>query len=316
MEITVLLTAIVKMGLMIGIGLFISKFIPLTADIKRFNVFLLVNVALPSLIVNGILHLAIDNELMMQILYLLGLSLLLHFLGITFFWLIGKLIKPHARQANEISMLSSLGNTGIIGIPLCTTLFGSKGALFAAVFDVGMAFSLWTLAVMILKQERSIKISNLKAMVNAPMIAIVSGLSIALSGWHVPEFIADFTGTLAKMTTPLAMIYIGMLFSSNIRSVKQIVSFKLALPVVFKLLAFPVLALLIIVAFAVPKELAQIIFIEASMPTATMAAIVFARYGADEPLALLATLISTIVSLLTIPLVVSLGKIFMLNRLF
>jgi hypothetical protein len=311
LETALLLTTILKMSLMIGIGLVLSRFVPLNGDIKKFLIFVLVNVALPCLILNGIIQLTIDSELMLQLFSVIGLSLFLHIAGVFIVWLAAKFIKAEASKAREISILSIVGNTGIIGIPLCATLFGPKGALFASVFDVGMAFTLWTVAVMVLSKDRTFKFSNLKSALNMPMLSVVVGLILAVAGLNTSEFLKDFTGTVAKMTSPLAMIYIGLLISSTWHTIKKSFSLHLIAPIFGKLVFFPVLALILTMMIGVPKGMAEVIIVEAAMPMATTVAIVFARSNADETFALISTLVSTVVSMLTIPLVIYTGRLFL-----
>jgi len=309
LEITLLLTSILKMSLMIGIGLIVPKFVALTADVKRFLIFILVNVALPSLIFNGIIQLKIDSELMVQIFSMIGLSLFVHIAGLSVAWFAAKSIKTLAHKAHEISLLSVVGNTGIIGVPLCASLFGPKGALFASVFDVGMSFTLWTIAVMVLKKDLKFNLASLRSVLNMPMIAVVAGLTIAVSGLNTSEFLKDVTGTLAKMTSPLAMIYLGSLISMSLPSIKQSLSLHLIPPIFGKLVFFPVVAAILTMVIGVPKEMAQVIIVESTLPMATTVAIVFARYHADETLALLSTLLSTVLSLVSIPLLVYLAHL-------
>lgn len=310
METALLTVTILKMSLMIGIGLLISKFVPLTGDIKRFLIFVLVNVALPCLILNGIIQLTIDGELMIQIFSMIGLSLLLHIVGVFIVWFAAHSGRIEANKAREISILSVVGNTGIIGIPLCATLFGPKGALFASVFDVGMAFTLWTVAVMVLGKERTFSISNLKSALNMPMISVVVGLIVALAGLNTSDFLKDLTGTVGKMTSPLAMIYIGLLISSVLPTLKRSFTLKLVAPMAGKLVFFPILAIILVLITGVPKGMAEVIIVEAAMPMATTVAIVFARSNADESFALISTLLSTVVSLLTIPMMIQIGRLF------
>jgi hypothetical protein len=174
-----------------------------------------------------------------------------------------------------------------------------------------MAFTLWTVAVMVLSKDRTFKFSNLKSALNMPMLSVVVGLILAVAGLNTSEFLKDFTGTVAKMTSPLAMIYIGLLISSTWHTIKKSFSLHLIAPIFGKLVFFPVLALILTMMIGVPKGMAEVIIVEAAMPMATTVAIVFARSNADETFALISTLVSTVVSMLTIPLVIYTGRLFL-----
>lgn len=226
--------------------------------------------------------------------------------------LLGKGLRRSESASRETAVLSTLGNTGIIGIPLCATLFGAKGALFAAVFDVGMATTLWTVAIAFLRQGERFRFSQLKSMVNMPIAAIAVGLTLALTGIRPPAFVMDVAGRMAAVTTPLAMIYLGLLISSTLNGVSEMWSPRLVPPIFGKLIVFPVFAAVLVTALQVPLELKSVIFVSAAMPMASTVAIVFAKGGADESFALIATLVGTLVSLITIPFVLYAGGFWIL----
>src|SRR5690606_12979168 len=121
--------------------------------------------ALPCLILGGVFQLTIDRQLFIQLSIIFVISVILNALGVTFGWMTAKALKFSTQKAREVAVLSGFGNTGFIGIPLCAALYGSEGALYAAVFDTGTAIMLWTLGTFVLQQDKQFKLANLKAMI-------------------------------------------------------------------------------------------------------------------------------------------------------
>ncbi|MGO4886327.1 AEC family transporter [Anaerobacillus sp. MEB173] len=301
MDLLLLLTTILKMTVIIAIGVFIGRKIPLTVDVKKLLIFILLNVALPGLIFTGIFQLNVEDNLLRLVFGLFFLSVCINVIGILLSFFMTKIFRVSGEESWQISVLSALGNTGLIGIPLCAILFGAKGAFFAAIIDTGMTFVLWTFGVMLLQGKSKMSLGLFKPLLNMPMAGIVIGLSMVMLNIQPPSFVLDVTGSLASLATPLAMIYIGMLIHTILKE-KTTVSIKtITIAVTIKLIIFPLLALLVVSFVPLPHDIVIILLVQATMPTITTAPIIFAKYHADEKTAAMVTIFSTISSLLTIP---------------
>src|SRR5699024_8996387 len=128
------------------------------------------------------------------------------------------LSSTHATKRGEIGFLSVLGNTGFIGIPLCVTLFGPEGALYAAIFDAVVDFTIWTVGVLILQNKCRLTIQSMISLLNAPLIAIVVSLLAAVLNIKPPGIFVLLTDHFASLAVPLAMFYIGIMIMTFDRS--------------------------------------------------------------------------------------------------
>jgi predicted permease len=308
MEFQTLQQSILIMAVIIGIGSLIGYRQPLTADSRQLVITIIINVAMPCIILDGIFQTAIDSQILTQIFVIFLVSVLLNCLGIFLGWAGARTLPLPAKKRRELAILSGLGNTGFIGLPLCAALFGPKGALLAAVFDAGVDFVLWTVGVMMLQEKGSFSLKGLKTLVNIPMIAIVAGLGSALIGFTPPEPVKQLFGTLAKIASPLAMMYIGMLIPLFLRGKTQVSLRLLSMPITFKLFLFPLLTAFLLSTFAMDTEISRVALIQVAMPTLTLASILFGRYAADEEMGAMTTVFSTLLALLTIPAVVFMGN--------
>jgi malate permease and related proteins len=309
MEMNTLLQSILLMAVIIGIGAVIGYRQPLAADSRQLMITIIVNVAMPCIILDGVFQTPIDDRLMLQIFVIFTISVLLNCLGILIGWLGARTLPLSAKKRRELAILSGLGNTGFIGLPLCAALFGPKGALLAAVFDAGLDFVMWTVAVMMLQEKGAFSLKGLKAMVNIPMMAIVVGLASAMTGLTPPEPVKQLAGTLAKLASPLAMMYIGMLLPLLLRNKPQVSLPLLGVPITFKLFVFPLSAALLLSVLHVDAEITRVAVVQVAMPTLAMASILFARYAADEEMGAMTTVFSTLLALLTIPAVLMVGSL-------
>lgn len=310
MEFQTLTQSILIMAIIIGIGSLIGYRQPLTAESRHLVITIIVNVAMPCIILDGIFQTPIDGNALTQIVSVFILSLLLNCLGIVIGWMGARTLPLASKKRREIAILSALGNTGFIGLPLCATLFGPKGALLAAIFDAGVDVVLWTVGVMLLQDRGSFSVKGLKTIINIPIIAIVAGLGSALIGFAPPEPVKQLFGTLSKLASPLAMMYIGMLLPTFIRSKPQVSLPLLGLPIVMKLFVFPLLTALLLSVFTLDKDISSVVLIQVAMPSLTLASILFSRYKGDEEMGAMTTVFSTLLALLTIPAVVQMGNWF------
>jgi len=308
-EFNTLLTSVCIMAVIVGIGSLLGYRYPLTADSRQLIIAIIVNVGMPCIILDGVFQTPIDGQVMKQIFAIFGLSIVFNCLGIALGWLGAGAMKLPAQKRKEMAILSGLGNTGFIGLPLCASLFGAKGALLAAVFDAGLDFTIWTVGVMLLQDRSSVSLKGLKAMLNIPMIAILAGLSIAALGLTPPEAVRQLTGTLAKIASPLAMMYVGMLIPSLLRKKRKVSLKEMGLPLSLKLCVFPLVAALLLSVLALDGEITRIAMIQVAMPTIALASILFARYAADEEMGAMTTVFSTLLGLLTIPAMVLMGSL-------
>ncbi len=303
-----LLTSMLVMGVIVGIGAIIGKKLPLTNDSRQLMIMIIVNVAMPCIILDGIFQLPIDQELLTQIFAIFAIAVLFTCIGSFLGWLGAKMMRMPDKDARQLAILSGFGNTGFIGLPLCAALFGAKGALLAAVFDAGLDFTLWTVGVMLLQEKRKLTLSSLRELVNIPMFAIVGGLLIAVIGFEPPMIVKQLTGSLSKLASPMAMIYIGMLIPILLQNKKRVALPMLGLPLTIKLVVFPLVTASLLLFLSLDLELAQVTLIQTAMPTIAVASILFARYAADEEMGAMTTVFSTLLGLATIPAVVILGN--------
>ncbi|WP_134686039.1 AEC family transporter [Brevibacillus migulae] len=303
------LSSILVMGVIVGIGAIIGKKLPLTADSRKLMIMLIVNVAMPCIILDGIFQLPIDRTLLTQIFVIFAIAVLFTCMGILLGWIGAKACKVPDKEARQLAILAGCGNTGFIGLPLCAALFGAKGALLAAVFDAGLDFTIWTVGVMLLQEKRKLTLGGLKELVNIPMFAIAGGLFVAVLGLEPPDIVKQLTGSLAKLASPLAMMYIGMLIPVLLHNKKRVPLPMLGLPLAMKLIVFPLVTAGLLFFFSIDQELAHVTLIQTAMPTIAMASILFARYAADEEMGAMTTVFSTLLGLLTIPAVIAMGNL-------
>ena len=198
-----------------------------------------------------------------------------------------------------------LSNTSFMGYPIVQSLLGQE-ALFYAVVGAGFIFETvsWSLGVYLISRNGSESAGfNWKKVVFSPgILSIVVGLIFFGFQWSVPEPINSVINMMSPATSPLAMIVIGLMLSrSNLKEAFQNKFIYLASAL--KLLVVPIIITLALKAFGISGPALVIPVIMISMPTATYVAMFSGNYGNDSKFASQIVFRTSLLSMITIPIV-------------
>ncbi|MRJ47426.1 AEC family transporter [Fundicoccus ignavus] len=198
-----------------------------------------------------------------------------------------------------------LSNTSFMGYPIVQSLLGQE-ALFYAVVGAGFIFETvsWSLGVYLISRNGSESAGfNWKKVVFSPgILSIVVGLIFFGFQWSVPEPINSVINMMSPATSPLAMIVIGLMLSrSNLKEAFQNKFIYLASAL--KLLVIPIIITLALKTFGISGPALVIPVIMISMPTATYVAMFSGNYGNDSKFASQIVFMTSLLSMITIPIV-------------
>ncbi len=263
-------------------------------DISR----LVIDFALPALIFHSIIA-GFSAELFSSMLVVFAFSIGTVSLGYAVCWLVIKVVGIPRKNWPEFYLGGPYGNSGFIGIPLALAVFGSQGALFATVFDVGAAVMIFSVGMLLL--TGSGKNNLLKNIINPPIVALFAGIIIVLLKIPVPAIALSGVNVLGSMTTPLAMMFVGGILA-NIKGKilwrdKTMISLILT-----KLILLPLTVLFFIRAFGLTGILAGVILLQAATPIMVASPLLYQRYRGDAGFLATAVFLSTLFSILTISL--------------
>lgn len=304
MEMGAVFQTIMLIGLFILIGALLARTFPFNDDTRSMFISLIVNAAIPAIILSSIFNVDMSPERFKLIIFVFLISVFINVFGIGLGYVLSFIFYREASNKNELAILSGLGNTGFIGIPLCAVLFGPEGALYAAIFDAGVDFTIWTVGVFLLQEKKQFRFRMLKEMINIPMIAIVVGLSAAFFQVKPPALFIELFDYLAALAAPLAMFYIGTIIANLQRSRVSKATRQMWIPIIVKLFIVPLSVAFFVLLIQAEVVVIQTILIQSMMPTITLASILFAKFSADEEMGAMTTVVSTLIALMTIPLMI------------
>lgn len=295
------------MAVIVAIGYLLTKWVDLTSSTRHFISFTVMNVALPSIVINSIFQLDIDVTLWQQMGIIFVSAIGLIALALAAGYGAGRLFRYSPGDAKQIAVLSSFGNNGFIGIPMIAMLLGPTAGAFAAIFDAANMLMVFTLGIMLIQPDSNV-LRQLKSVINMPFMTLAASLIIVSTGHTVPEFVFELSELLSSLAAPLAMIYIGMLIPEMTKDVRRNVrenflSFVLIAAAV-KVIVMPIFAFIWVGFFSIDMEIGRIILIQAAMPSFIMATVLFGRYAGREHIGMVGVLLSALISLFVLPMII------------
>lgn len=208
---------------------------------------------------------------------------------------------------------SYLGNVGFMGIPVMQMLFpgNSDLVLYTVIYNIAFNAMTWTLGVFAITGDRK-RINLLKIILNPPTIAVIIALPFFFCNVVIPEQVMTPIEYLGDMTLPLSMIILGVRLA-DMKLISLVNNVKVYLVAFVKLVLSPLLSLgvLLLVDLIVPLDRFVIIalYVISAMPSASSALNFAEMYEGDRETAAAATLMNTILCILTIPILMMLCEL-------
>ncbi|HOS73324.1 MAG TPA: AEC family transporter [Bacteroidales bacterium] len=309
METRIIISQIFMLAVVVLIGAISARFRVITTEIKDMLSKLIFNISLPLMLFTNFLRIEATPKLIANSLTVLGISgfviLLLFIIG----WITTRLMRFTTSESAVFRAHSMFGNTIFLGFPLIHALYGAEGLLYATMFQLVSNIIMWTAGVVVLTHGNGVswKKSILKVM-NPNTIATLAGLVFFMFSLKLPEIIVRPLAELGSANTWLSMLYIGaMLVFANVGDLLKtkslyIISFN-------RLILAPAILVAVFYVFGVfaglapDKLVTSVIILEASMPCMATVVIMAKEFGADDHLAVGNVFVSTILSIVTLPLV-------------
>lgn len=271
---------------------------------------LVMNILLPALTFKVLYKAPIANDIW-QVPIIAALSCLF---CVALAWLlyskiIGKPLGIFPSQQGVLILAAAWGNVTYLGLPVVTALVGEDYQRVPILFDLlSMTPLLWSLGVWIALRygNTSQKLSPQKAISTflrlPPLYAAILGLVCNLLGFVVPDFLLKACELASHAVAPLMIISVGMALRWG--GIRQTL---ITLPaVVIKLCIAPILAFVLATALGMSGNVFRASMLESAMPTMVLTMVVAEQFFLDTEILAQAVAVSTLLSLITIPLIASL----------
>ena len=304
MDIKILITQMTELFLVLFLGYFIFK-VKLVDDnfVKKFTK-LILNITMPAMILASVLRLE-ERQAASDVATALIIAAALFFVILPIIgFLLAKLLRVKKAQTGLYMFMCSYSNVGFMGMPVISALFGSVGLFYTAIFNLIFNIAIFTIGtwMMNIGTENGTKL-NVKSLATPGVILSAASLVIYFINVKFPAVVTDTIDMVGSITSPSAMLIIGCsLAKMNLKSVFS--DARLYIWTAVKQFVLPVL-LWYPLSFIVKNELLlSVSYILVAMPVANTAVLFATDFNSDTELAARGVFITTLFSLLTVPLCV------------
>lgn len=302
-------TAIMPIFLIIGAGFLCRNVGWLDKAADRSLMSVVVNLLYPAFIFSYI----IGNDALRQpsnllLPPLIGMASIVAGFGICM--LVARRLKiGNQKECRTFAFTTGLYNYGYFPVPIIALLFDRETTGVLLVHNVGVEIAMWSLGVGFILSTNDPK-PAWRRILSAPVISILIAvpLNLLMVERYLPHFAFEAINLLGKCAIPIGLLLIGATFADLSKGVNLLG--RIRVPIIAVTLRMFILPFgFLFVAYVLPlsTELKQVMIVQAAMPCAVFPIVLARHYDGAPEIALKVVLATTLVSLITIPIWLSLG---------
>ncbi len=296
--------------ILIAIGFVCGKTKLINDSISKGLSDLVLYFATPAVIINSFLR-PFDKAMFLKLIIAFAVSIVFHLVAGAFAYILVKNKEYDTKIVSRFGIIFS--NAGYMALPLQMAILGDIGVFYGSAYVVIFNIALWTFGLALMGGKDT-KITASKLILNPGVIAITVGLIIFLCGMGsaLPSPISSAIGHIGNLNTPVPMIIIGYYLSKS-KIVSAIADSRIWLPIISKLVLSPALCLLLLyilqqTPLAIENTIAVSCIVAASAPCAAVTTVFSAKFNRNTALSVKLVSLSTLLSILTMPLFVALAQ--------
>ena len=260
---------------------------------------LVVNVANPMLAISAVVN--NEEQIAKKDFYV---TVLLAICFYAFFLILAqilpRLIGVQKSDIGVYKMMTTFNNIGFMGFPVIAAAYGNGALIYAVPFSIMFNILCYTWGIQTLcgGGEKG----NWKRIINIGTISGIISIVLFFMQIPVPKMICSLSAGLSNLTGPLSMLVIGISIAAM--ELKDLFTdVKLLKFALIKLLAVPVAAMLLVCQVIDNRLICEVFLVMMATPAASMCAMLSQQYGGDYELAAKGVALTTILSVVTMPIV-------------
>lgn len=209
--------------------------------------------------------------------------------------------RSHDVKYRIYNLATTLANCAFMGVPVLEALFPDypQAIAFSAMASMALNILGWSVASYIISQDKKY-ISVKKILLNPAVIALFVAIPFFVFKIEIPDLINNMIVLLAKMSTPLCMLIMGMRLACASLKKVFLVPFQYLI-VAIKQIVFPLVAFLILLLLPLDERMKASIYILMACPVASVVLSFSEMIGEGQENASCLVLLGTLLSAITIP---------------
>ena len=299
------LTQVLILLILIMLGVLLTKLKMLNETTVKQMTDIVLLLVTPCVIIKSFMR-EFDPSLTKKLLISFLISIAVHI----FYIVIACLFIRHKDKSREkvLRFAAIFSNCGFMSVPLLESILGDIGVFYGTAYLAIFNVLVWSYGIFLMSGNRK-ELSAKKIIINPGIIGMTVALLIFFLNipLHKVPIISQPIGFMAGLNTPVPMLIIGYhLANSNLfEAVKNL---KALFSMALKLIIFPLAALFGMYFCGIRGEVLVAITISASAPTAAITTMFSSKFGGDTSLSVSMVSLSTIISIISMPLIIALAQ--------
>ena len=270
---------------LIALGAIIGKFKKIEIDTL---VFIIMYIAAPCLVISSLQKSTIQLS---EFFWMMTFTLLVVF---SLFILSGFVLRILKVKEKGLQLPMIFGNTGYLGFPVALLAFGVAGLSQAVIYSSVETVLLMSLGIFLANKK-----NDWKEIFKVPLIyAVIIALVFGVINYTLPALVLTPIDLIGQITIPLALLVLGY----RLTKIKLKDTKKALLASIFKIGVGFIIALTIVLAFSLTGVVRDVLILQAAMPSAVLTMVITHSYKRNADLVASVVFISTLLSMITIPL--------------
>ena len=277
-------------------GFILTKTQILSADARKPLSNLLINFILPCNMITSFL-MEFNQKILMDCLVILIVSICIQVFAV----LTSKYFYPKTTDS-KLPVLrygTIASNAGFMGNPIAQGLYGDQGLLYASIYLIPMRTVMWSFGVACFTGTKGKGVIK-KILTHPCIIAVFIGLFLMITQIQLPKGIEQTLRYAGNANTALSMILIGNILAEVHAS--EILDTKAWWYCIVRLAIIPIIVLITCNFAGIDEMVKQVSVVLSGMPAAATTAILAAKYDGNTHFAAKIVFISTLLSMLSVPL--------------
>ena len=304
-KLTIMFVVMMTLFALVIVGFVAGKLGYLGGDFDRQLSRLVINITCPALILSSAMTGQLPDR--RYILPLLAISVITYVVLTAVAFLLPRYLTRQQQDEGVVGFALMFGNVGFMGYPVVASIFGHEAVFYAAVLNVVNTFAVFTIGTVLVTGSSEVEGSRFqkKVLYSTPMLAAYLTMAIvALEIDNIPAFVSQPLTMLGNITVPAALLIIGSSMSQlSLRT--MLGNRTVYLTTLFRLVLLPVAVYYLTSLLGFSDFVVNINTLVIAMPVATYGTILCLKYGRDTTVITEVTFITTLLSMLTIPLLVT-----------
>lgn len=293
---------------MMLIGYVVFKLAWLDSDTCSRMSKIVINVLNPCLMVNGVLgkEANLEGKMLFQTLILV---VIYYGLLILISGPVVSLLRVKRGHYNLYRLMMIFSNIAFMGIPVISSIYGKEAILLIAFYNLGYNLLIYTYGIYLALQSAQTENGaeteqkgQWKKLINPGVIACVVAIAIFASGISMPDSVCTFFSYVGNAAVPLSMMLIGASVAQG-GKIEFFLDKKMYVFMVIKMLVIPICAALLLRLLQWPALVEGVFILMLAMPVGSIVVMLATESGADTLECTKGNMLTTLASVVTIPIV-------------